>query len=165
MKRVQTTPHLTRRLWLQHSARLGLVWAAVKTWPARAQKMESGRLLSLSEMLDPITQGAPVRQMGVTLIAPILADNGSLVPMTVQVQSPMSAADHVTHLYLLSQRNPVTRMAVFHLGPWNGRAEISTRVRLAGTQVVVALARLSNGEFRYGQMDIIVTESACVDAS
>jgi sulfur-oxidizing protein SoxY len=56
-------------------------------------------------------------------------------------------------------------MAVFHLGPWNGRAEISTRLRLAGTQQVVALARLSNGEFRYGQMEIIVTESACVDAS
>ena len=116
-------------------------------------------------MLDPITQGAKLLEQGVNISAPILADNGSLVPMTVQVQSPMTAQDHVTHLYLLSQRNPVTRMAVFHLGPWNGRAEISTRVRLAGSQVVVALARLSNGEFRYGQMDIIVTESACVDAS
>jgi sulfur-oxidizing protein SoxY len=77
----------------------------------------------------------------------------------------MTPQDHVTHLYLLSQRNPVTQMAVFRLGPWNGRAEISTRLRLAGTQQVVALARLSNGEFRYGQMEIIVTESACVDAS
>jgi sulfur-oxidizing protein SoxY len=95
----------------------------------------------------------------------VLADNGTLVPVTVQVQSPMTPQDHVTHVYLLSQRNPVTRMAVFHLGPWNGRAEVSTRLRLAGTQQVVALARLSNGEFRYGQMEIIVTESACVDAS
>ena len=77
----------------------------------------------------------------------------------------MTVQDHVTHLYLLSQRNPVTRMAVFHMGPWNGRAEINTRVRLAGTQAVVALARLSSGEFRYAQADIIVTESACVDAS
>ena len=97
--------------------------------------------------------------------APVLADNGSLVPLGVHVQSPMTAQDHVTHLYLLSQRNPVTRMAVFHMGPWNGRAEINTRVRLAGTQAVVALARLSSGEFRYAQADIIVTESACVDAS
>jgi sulfur-oxidizing protein SoxY len=77
----------------------------------------------------------------------------------------MTAQDHVTHVHLLSQRNPVTRMAVFHLGPWSGRAEVSTRVRLAGSQTVVALARLSSGEFRFGQMDIIVTESACVDAS
>ena len=160
-----TLVQTSRRVWLQHSARLGLAWAALQAWPARAQKMESGQLQTLAQMLDPITQGAPVLEQGVRITAPILADNGSLVPMTVQVQSPMTAADHVTHLYLLSQRNPVTRMALFTLGPWNGRAEISTRVRLAGTQAVVALARLSNGEFRYGQMDIIVTESACVDAS
>ena len=155
----------SRRRWLQHSASLGLAWAALKATPALAQKMESGKLLTLPDMMNPITQGAKVLQQDVTLTAPMLADNGSLVPMGVQVQSPMTEQDHVTHLYLLSQRNPVTRMAVFQLGPWNGRAEVNTRVRLAGTQVVVALARFSSGEFRYGQLDIIVTESACVDAS
>jgi sulfur-oxidizing protein SoxY len=158
-----TTP--SRRRWLQHSASLGLAWATLQAKPAIAQKMESGKLLSLAEMMNPITNGARLLQQDVTLTAPMLADNGSLVPLGVQVQSPMTEQDHVTHLYLLSQRNPVTRMAVFQLGPWNGRAEINTRVRLAGTQVVVALARLSNGQFRYGQLDIIVTESACVDAS
>jgi sulfur-oxidizing protein SoxY len=127
--------------------------------------MASGQLLSVAQMTEPLTQGARLLQQDVKIVAPVLADNGTLVPITVQVQSPMTAQDHVTHLYLLSQRNPVTRMAVFHLGPWNGRAEVSTRLRLAGTQQVVALARLSNGEFRYGQMEIIVTESACVDAS
>ena len=155
----------SRRRWLQHSASLGLAWAALQATPALAQKMESGKLLSLADMMNPITQGAKLLQQDVTLTAPMLADNGSLVPLGVQVQSPMTEQDHVTHLYLLSQRNPVTRMAVFQLGPWNGRAEINTRVRLAGTQVVVAMARLSSGEFRYGQLDIIVTESACVDAS
>jgi sulfur-oxidizing protein SoxY len=130
-----------------------------------AQDMASGQLLSVAQMMAPLTQGARVLQRDVNLVAPVLADNGTLVPITVQVQSPMKPQDHVTHLYLLSQRNPVTQMAVFHLGPWNGRAEVSTRLRLAGTQQVVALARLSNGEFRYGQMEIIVTESACIDAS
>jgi sulfur-oxidizing protein SoxY len=127
--------------------------------------MASGQLLSVAKMIEPLTQGARVLEQDVKWVAPVLADNGTLVPVTVQVQSPMTSQDHVTHVYLLSQRNPVTRMAVFHLGPWNGRAEVSTRLRLAGTQQVVALARLSNGEFRYGQMEIIVTESACVDAS
>jgi sulfur-oxidizing protein SoxY len=127
--------------------------------------MASGQLLSVAKMIEPLTQGARVLEQDVKWVAPVLADNGTLVPVTVQVQSPMAPQDHVTHVYLLSQRNPVTRMAVFHLGPWNGRAEVSTRLRLAGTQQVVALARLSNGEFRYGQMEIIVTESACVDAS
>jgi len=130
-----------------------------------AQRMNSGSLLSLNDMVQPIVKGAILLNKDLQIEAPLLADNGSLVPIQIQVQSSMSAQDHVTHIYLLSQRNPVTQMAVFQLGPWNGRAEVSTRVRLAGTQEVLALARLSNGEFRYKQMEIIVTESACVDAS
>ena len=158
-------PALTRRESLRMVLRAGLYGAAAQLWPSMAQDMASGQLLSVAQMMAPLTQGARVLQRDVNLVAPVLADNGTLVPITAQVQSPMTAQDHVTHLYLLSQRNPVTQMAVFHMGPWNGRAEVSTRLRLAGTQQVVALARLSNGEFRYGQMEIIVTESACVDAS
>ncbi len=156
---------MTRREGLRQTLRLGLYGVAAQLWPSQAQDMASGQLLSVAQMIEPLTQGARVERQDVQLLAPVLADNGTLVPVTVQVQSPMTPQDHVTHIHLLSQRNPVTRMAVFHLGPWNGRAEVSTRLRLAGTQQVVALARLSNGEFRYGQMEIIVTESACVDAS
>jgi len=156
---------LSRREGLRQTLRLGLYGVAAQLWPSQAQDMASGQLLSVAQMIEPLTQGARVLEQDVKWVAPVLADNGTLVPVTVQVQSPMTPQDHVTHIHLLSQRNPVTRMAVFHLGPWNGRAEVSTRLRLAGTQQVVALARLSNGEFRYGQMEIIVTESACVDAS
>jgi sulfur-oxidizing protein SoxY len=130
-----------------------------------AQRMNSGRLLSLEDMVQPIVKGALLLNKDLEIQAPLLADNGSLVPIQVEVKSPMSEQDHVTHIYLLSQRNPVTQMVMFQLGPWNGRAMVSTRVRLAGTQEVLALAQLSNGEFRYKQMEIIVTESACVDAS
>lgn len=158
-------PTLTRREGLRQTLRVGLYWVAAQLLPSQAQEMASGQLLSVAQMIEPLTQGARVLEQDVKWVAPVLADNGTLVPVTVQVQSPMTPQNHVTHVYLLSQRNPVTRMAVFHLGPWNGRAEVSTRLRLAGTQQVVALARLSNGEFRYGQMEIIVTESACVDAS
>jgi len=158
-------PALNRREGLRMVLRAGLYGVAAQLWPSMAQDMASGQLLSVAQMMAPLTQGARVLQQDVKIVAPVLADNGTLVPITAQVQSPMTTQDHVTHLYLLSQRNPVTQMAVFHMGPWNGRAEVSTRLRLAGTQQVVALARLSNGEFRYGQMEIIVTESACVDAS
>jgi sulfur-oxidizing protein SoxY len=141
---------------------MGLPWS----WrPVQAQNMNSGQLLTFEAMVQPWVKGARLLEQDVTLNAPILAENGSLVPLQVQVNSPMTAQDHVTQVHLLSQRNPVTQMAVFELGPWNGRADISTRVRLAGTQEVVALARLSSGEFRYARMEIIVTESACVDAS
>jgi sulfur-oxidizing protein SoxY len=154
-----------RRKGLQSLLLTGLVWPGMGARLAYAQRMNSGRLQSFEDMVQPIVKGAPLVNQDVSLEAPILADNGSLVPVQIQVASPMSAPDHVTHIYLLSQRNPVTQMAVFHLGPWNGRAEVSTRVRLAGTQQVVALARLSNGEFRYKQMEVVITESACVDAS
>ena len=132
---------------------------------ALAQRMVSGQLLSLEQMLAPLLKGAAALPQDVSLVLPVLADNGYLVPVTVQVQSPMTAAAHVTHIYLLSQRNPATQMAVFHLGPWSGRAEVSARIRLAGSQMVVALARLSDGSFRYQSVDVIVTESACVDGS
>ena len=143
----------------------GVPWVASGVRSAHAQHMNSGHLLTFEQMVQPWVAGAKLLQTEVTLRAPLLAENGSLVPVQVLVSSPMTAQDHVTHVHLLSQRNPVTHMAVFHLGPWNGRAEISTRMRLAGTQDVVALARLSSGEFRYDRMGIIVTESACVDAS
>ena len=154
-----------RRKGLQSLLLTGLVWPGMGARLAYAQRMNSGRLQSFEDMVQPIVKGAPLVNQDVSLEAPILADNGSLVPVQIQVASPMSAPDHVTHIYLLSQRNPVTQMAVFHLGPWNGRAEVSSRVRLAGTQQLVALARLSNGEFRYKQMEVVITESACVDAS
>jgi sulfur-oxidizing protein SoxY len=155
----------TRRKGLKGLLLAGISGMCLNNQFAHAQRMNSGRLLSLEDMVQPIVRGAKLVKKELQIEAPILADNGSLVPIQIQVQSPMSEQDHVTHIYLLSQRNPVTQMAMFQLGPWNGSAGVSTRIRLAGTQEVVALARLSNGEFRYNQMEIIVTESSCVDAS
>ena len=154
-----------RRKGLQSLLLSGLVWPGLGARLAYAQRMNSGRLQTFEDMVQPIVKGAKIVKKELQIEAPILADNGSLVPIQIQVQSPMSEQDHVTHIYLLSQRNPVTQMAMFQFGPWNGRCGVSTRIRLAGTQEVVALARLSNGEFRYNQMEIIVTESSCVDAS
>ena len=143
------------------SAALGLA-----TVPrAQAQGMVSGKLLSLRDMLDPIVAGDRVVPSGVHIETLILADNGLSVPFRVWVDSPMTVQDHVTDLWLLSQRNPVTVMAKMHMGPHMGRAEFSTRVRLAGGQQLVALARLSSGEFRYQVADLIVTEAGCVDGS
>ena len=143
------------------SAALGLA-----TVPrAQAQGMVSGKLLSLRDMLDPIVAGARVVRSGVHIETLVLADNGLSVTFRVWVDSPMTAQDHVTDLWLLSQRNPVTVMAKMRMGPHLGRAEFSTRVRLAGGQQLVALARLSSGEFRYQVADLIVTEAGCVDGS
>ena len=131
--------------------------------------MTSGRLRSLQEMLNGV-QGHVIEESqllkkGIALHLSILADNGNSVPLGVSVDSPMTPEHHVQDIYLLSQRNPVLVMAHLHLGPWNGRAELNTRVRLAGTQKVVALAHTNTGQWLIDSADIIVTESACVDAS
>ena len=107
-----------RRKGLQSLLLSGLVWQGLGARVALAQRMNSGRLQTFEDMVQPIVKGAPIVKKDVNLEAPILADNGSLVPVQIHVQSPMSAQDHVTHIYLLSQRNPVTQMAVFQLGPW-----------------------------------------------
>jgi len=112
-----------------------------------------------------ITGGAQVRKGRVKLELPQLADNGNSVSMKVSVESPMTAADHVKSIHLFSDRNPVTRMASFHLGPRTGKAEVSSRVRLAGSQRVTAVAQLSDGSFWSDAADVVVTLSACVDES
>lgn len=149
-----------RRICLQALATAGSLALA----PALARAQSEPVLLTLQQMTAPLVGNASLRNIGVRLELPALADSGYVVPLRVTVASPMTAAEHVTRIWLLSPRNPVTRMAVFHLGPWSGRAEIATRVRLAGTQGVVALARLSSGEFLYAQTEVVVTESACLDA-
>lgn len=119
--------------------------------------------------LDPhvwaITKGATVKKGKVKLELPQLADNGNSVAMKVSVESPMTAEDHVRSIHLFSDRNPVTRMASFYLGPRAGKAEVSSRVRLAGSQRVTAMAELSDGSFWSDTAEIVVTLSACLDES
>lgn len=112
-----------------------------------------------------LTGGAAVQEGRVTLHLPRLADNGTSVPLKVSVQSPMTAADRVVTVSLLSPRNPRPLMATFHFGEGSPRAEVMTRVRLNGTQRVQAIARMSDGSFWSATSEVEVTESACLDAS
>ena len=128
-----------------------------------------GAALAQVDPLDPqvwvVTNGAPVKKGKVTLTLPQLADNGNSVPIRVVVDSPMTEADHVKSIHLYSEKNPVRNMANFYLGPRAGKAEIDSRVRLAGSQKVTAVARLSDGTFWYDTASIVVTLSACLDES
>ena len=112
-----------------------------------------------------ITGGAAVATGRVTVDTPRLADNGHSVPLSVRVASPMTPADHVRSITLLSERNPRPVMATFHLGPKSGRAQVTTRVRLNGSQRVRAVAQLSDGSWWSGDAEVEVTESACLDAT
>jgi len=95
-------------------------------------------------------------------IAP-LVENGNAVPMSVKVESPMSAADHVREIVVFTEKNPQPDVVRFQLGPLNGRAEVATRIRLATSQHVVALARLSDGSVWQHAVDVLVTLAACIE--
>ena len=75
----------------------------------------------------------------------------------------MTAADHVKAIHVLTQRNPLPDVVSVHLGSRAGRAGISTRVRLADTQTVVAIAELSDGTFWSDSAEVVVTLSACLE--
>ena len=113
--------------------------------------------------LQAILKGAALRKGRVRLELPRVAEDGHSAPLIVRVDSPMSDADHVRRIDLVSEKNPVPLMATFFLGPHIGRAEIESRVRLNGTQRVTAIAQLSDGSFWFDAADVVVDESACLD--
>lgn len=100
---------------------------------------------------------------GITLDMPPLSENGNSIDLTIRIDSPMSADDHVSAIHVLSENNPVARVATFRIGPRAGRAEVATRIRLAETQSVVVLAETSRGAVHRGAREVVVILGACVD--
>jgi sulfur-oxidizing protein SoxY len=97
------------------------------------------------------------------LDVPPLVENGNTVPMTVSVSNPMTSEDHVKSIHVFNEKNPQPNIGNFYLGPRAGRAQISTRIRLADSQKVVAIAQLSDGSFWSASVDIVVTLAACTE--
>ena len=95
-------------------------------------------------------------------IAPLI-DNGNAVPLTVTVESPMTEAEHVKAIHVFTEKNPQPSVLSARLGPRAGRAVVSTRMRLADSQTVHAIAELSDGSLWSGSADVIVTVSACLE--
>lgn len=103
-----------------------------------------------------------VREGRVSLKLPPIAENGYSVPLDIAVDSPMSEDDHVRQIAVFSPRNPLPDVARFHLSPASGRAEIATRIRLAGSQDILAIAEMSDGSLWSGAASAVVTLAACV---
>ncbi len=108
--------------------------------------------------------GSAVVQTGkVKIEVPPLVENGNTVPMTVSVANPMTPDDYVKSIHVFNEKNPQPNIGNFYLGPQAGRAQISTRIRLADTQKIVAIARLSDGSFWSASADVVVTLAACTE--
>ena len=117
----------------------------------------------LNTAIRNVVGEAPIGTGKVKLDIPPLVENGNTVPMTVSVASPMTANDYVKSIHVFNEKNPQPNIGNFHLGPSSGRAQISTRIRLADTQKVVAIARLSDDTFWQAAVDIVVTLAACTE--
>ena len=119
---------------------------------------------SMAEAMDEVLgKGAPIKPGRVKMELPELAENGNSVPLKITVESPMTAADHVKTVYVFSEKNPVSNVVRFHLGPRSGVARVQSSIRLAATQRITAIARMSDGSLWSGGADVIVTQAACLD--
>lgn len=118
---------------------------------------------AVDEAIRAITGGAQVRRGRVKLDAPALIENGNSVVLGVSVESPMTQADHVKAIHVFAPMNPLPNMVSVHLGPRSGRAQFSTRTRVADTQTLVALAQMSDGSFWSDQVNVVVTIAACLE--
>ena len=106
---------------------------------------------------------AEIRSGRVSLDLPPLVENGNTVPLTVAVESPMSEADHVRRIGIFNEKNPQPNVVTLHLGPRAGRAHVATRIRLADTQRITAIAEMSDGTYWSASADAIVTLAACLE--
>ena len=106
---------------------------------------------------------SPVTKGKVKLDIPPIVENGNSVPCAVSVESAMTGADYVKAIHIFNEKNPQPHIISVTLGPRAGRAEFSTRIRLANSQTVTAIAELSDGTFWSGTADVIVTLAACIE--
>jgi sulfur-oxidizing protein SoxY len=150
----------SRRRFL--SAAGGLAAAALLPPRASAQLTRTP-LNNMPEIIRRLTGGAAITPGRVKLDVPPLVENGHLVPLSVTVESPMTASDYVSEIHVFTDKNPLPEIISFHLGPRAGRASIATRVRLADTENVVAIARMSDGSYWSDTAFVIVTMAACLE--
>ena len=131
--------------------------AAILVRPAQATPEQ------MRAAMRNVVGAAPVRKGRVEIELPALVENGNTVSLVVTVDSPMTAGDYVKTIHVFAEKNPQPNVIGVHLGPRAGRAKISTRIRLADTQTVIAIAEMSDGSFWSAAMDVIVTLPACVE--
>jgi sulfur-oxidizing protein SoxY len=117
----------------------------------------------LATAIRNVVGAAVVRTGKVKLDVPPLVENGNTVPMTVSVSSPMTPDDYVKSIHVFNEKNPQPNIGNFYLGPRAGRAQVSARIRLADSQKIVAIARLSDDTFWSASIDVVVTLAACTE--
>jgi len=123
--------------------------------PAKAAPEE------LAAALHETFGGRSITPGKVTLELPKLAENGAVVPVTVTVDSPMTEREHVKSIHLFAEKNPLPRILEVRLGPYNGRARVASRIRIADSQQITAVAVLSDDTLWSAAVQVEVTVTGC----
>jgi sulfur-oxidizing protein SoxY len=118
---------------------------------------------AMAAAIKEVVGEGTIREGKVKLDLPPLVENGNVVPLTVSVESPMTPADHVKAIHVFNEKNPQPHVFSARLGPRNGKAVIATRIKLADSQKIVAIAETSSGAFWSASADVIVTLAACIE--
>jgi len=150
--------HMPSRRQLLATA--GSAWLLLQVRPAWAVSAPD----TLQQVVRNWAGGRPVTEGRVVLEVQPLVENGNAVPIRVRVDSPMTAAAHVQEIVVFNERNPQREVVRAAFGPACGRAQLDTRIRLATSQRLVALARLSDGSQWSANVDVVVTLAACVES-
>jgi sulfur-oxidizing protein SoxY len=127
----------------------------------RSEFSEAATEPTAEEAIKAFTGGASVGEGRVSLSTPEIAENGNTVPVEVSVESPMTDADYVAEVLILAEGNPNPGVATFKFSVMSGAAEASTRIRLAKTQNVIAVAKMSDGSFFMDKKTVKVTIGGC----
>jgi len=146
----------TRRQFLEGAGALAAL-SAIQLRPAQATPA------AMQAAIDAVTGGAVLRPGRVKLDIPPLVENGNSIQCTVSVPGPTSASERVRALHVFNERNPQPNMFGVRFGPRAGPAKFTTRIRLAGTQTLVAVAELADGSFWVDRVEVVVTLAACVE--
>ena len=150
---------INRRQWLKSLQKLSLLalgtWFSPMTVFAKKEEADSA--------IKAITGGAIIKTGRVTLVVPPLVENGNLVVLKVSVDSPMTENNYVKAIHVIAEGNPLPNIFTAYLTPRSGTANITTRVRLADSQRVWAIAQMSDGSFWQGYAETLVTLSACTE--
>lgn len=149
----------TRRRFL----RLAGSAAAIGVAPVVSLRPATATPETMAAAIRNVVGNAAVRTGKVKLDVPPLVENGNTVPMTVSVTSPMTPDDHVKSIHVFNEKNPQPNVISIRLSPRAGRASIATRIRLADSQKVIAVAEMNDGSFWSDELEVIVTLAACLE--
>ncbi len=155
MRKAETVALLDRRQFT--AAAVAAAVLSLSAGRLRAQATEPAWQATLRAIVG---DAKPVEGK-VTLELPEIAENGNTVPLTVAVESPMTAEDYVKAIHVIATENPQPGVATFRFTPLSGKASAASRMRLAKTQEVIGLAELSDGKFLIGRRTVKVTIGGC----